>query len=78
MTPPTSEESSREGFESPLMRDLSKLSPQILLGLIIGIVGIIVFVFPFNITEYCNHGIVTTQNSLFATFISDLTGSCYP
>lgn len=63
-------------FETPLFRDFSKLSLQILFGLIGGIVFIIIFVFPFGITEFCNHGMVTTSNSLIGTFLSDLTGVC--
>jgi len=70
------EECKTQQYETPLMRDLSKLSVQVMFGLIGALAFFMIFLFPFSITEFCNHGIVTTSNNLFGTFISDLTGVC--
>ena len=64
-------------FETPLMRDFSKLLPAILLSMISFVVGFFLLVFPFSIREYCNNGIVTTSGSLVSMIISDLTGVCF-
>ena len=63
-------------FETPLMRDFSKVSLQIMFGLIGALGFIFLFLFPFGITEFCNHGMVTTSGSIVGMIVSDLTGVC--
>lgn len=77
MSPPITSPSDRQdGFETPLMRDVSKLMFQILMGLVGAVGFIMIFVFPFGITEFCNHGMVTTSGSFAGMIVSDLTGVC--
>ena len=64
-------------FETPFMRDLAKLAMPIFYGLIGALGFILLFVWPFGITEFCNNGTVTTQGSIVGMVMSDITGVCW-
>jgi hypothetical protein len=63
-------------FETPLMRDISKIIPQIFLGLLMAIGSILFFVFPFNLTVYGEHCSVTTSYSIAKWILESLTLQC--
>ena len=63
-------------FETPIMRDISKLMIQVLLGLGIAVGFIIFFVFPFNLTVYGDHCTMTTSYSIAKWFLESLIMQC--
>ena len=63
-------------FETPLIRDLSKLMPSVLLGLLIAVGFFVVFVIPFNMTVYGEHCSVTTSYSIAKWFLESLIMQC--
>lgn len=63
-------------YETPLIRDLSKMMPSVLLGLLIVVGGIVFFVFPFNLTVYGDHCTMTKSYSIAKWIVESLTISC--
>lgn len=63
-------------YETPLFRDLSKLMPQVLLGLLVAVGLLLFFAFPFNATVYGDHCTVKTQYSLAKWILESLTLQC--
>lgn len=63
-------------FETPLMRDISKLSVQVLFGLLIAVAMIGFFFFPFSFTVYGEHCSVSTSYSIARYILEQLTISC--
>lgn len=63
-------------YETPIMRDLSKLTWQILLGLLIGIGIIFLFVFPYHMSVIGPHCIETTDYSIPQWIIREVTIQC--
>ena len=57
-------------FETPIMRDIFKLMPNIILGILIIICGLLIFVIPFHLTVYGDHCTMTKSYS-FAQWILD-------
>lgn len=57
-------------YESPLMRDLQKLMPSILIGLILTISIFIIFLVPFHLTVH-GHEWQCTKNYTIAKWILD-------
>lgn len=63
-------------FETPIMRDLSKLVYPILLGMLFFIGIFFLFLFPYSVTVYGPHCTVQTSYS-FAQYVwEQLTISC--
>jgi bacteriorhodopsin len=63
-------------FETPLMRDLSKLMPKILLFLVTFIVAFIVGIYPIGLTEYGNGWIVQTTGTITQFILDNIRGVC--
>lgn len=63
-------------FETPIMRDISKLALPLLIVLLITIVLFFTFVFPFSLTVYGEHCSETTSYSLIRWLIRSLTIQC--
>lgn len=63
-------------FETPIMRDLSKLALPMLLSLLIAICLFIFFVWPFSLTVYGEHCSVTTSYSIARWILESLTLQC--
>ena len=63
-------------FETPIMRDISKLMFYVMMGLL-GAVGTIMFVFfPFSLTVYGNHCMEGGGFSILDWIFRSLTISC--
>jgi hypothetical protein len=63
-------------FETPRIRDITKLIPSVLLGLLIAIGIMIFFIFQFNLTVYGDHCSITTSYSIAKWVLESLTVQC--
>lgn len=72
----TNKMNNKSDFETPLMRDISKLSIQILFGLLIAVTILFLFVWPFSVTIYGDHCTVQTSYSIARYVLEQLTISC--
>lgn len=63
-------------FETPLMRDISKLMPSVLLGLLITVAGILFFVWPIHGSVSGDGCTITTSYSPARWLWESLTIKC--
>lgn len=63
-------------YETPLMRDIEKVLPRYVLGLLIGLGIVFLFVFPFSLSVYGQHCIETTGYTIPQWIIRSLTIQC--
>ena len=63
-------------FETPIMRDISKLMPPLLLGMLIAIGLTILFLVPFSMTVYGENCSVTTSYTIAKWIVRSLTIQC--
>lgn len=63
-------------FETPIIRDISRLLTQLAIGSLIAFAGIMIFVFPFHLTVYGDHCSMTTSYSIAKWILESLTIEC--
>lgn len=63
-------------YETPIMRDIRKLTWQILLGLLGAVVVIFLFVFPYHMSVIGPHCIETTDYSIPQWIFREFTIKC--